>query len=37
MCKCVMLWWKQEMKGGGVLLLVLPPEIRELKDSGGKF
>lgn len=36
MCKCVMLWWNQGMKGGGVLLLVLPTEIWELKDSGGK-
>lgn len=36
MCKCVILWWKQGMKGGGVLLLVLLPEIWKLKDSGGK-
>jgi len=29
-------WWRQEVKEGGILLPVPPPEIRELKDSGGK-
>ena len=35
-CWSVMPWWREEVKEGEALLLVPQPEIRELKDFGGK-